>query len=140
MKSILEALKIAIRDGMPEIKGVHIVPDPDMLPSAVRYPCVGLKDGDQTFSEGMDQTETETGSVMIYIYQQILKEEASMMGDGSNKGVLDLMEDLRNLLNWNLMEDIIQHAYIPDAITSETMFAGENVFVQRKGCKFNYES
>ena len=73
MKEILEALKIAIRDGMPEIKGVHILADPDILPPAVRFPCAGLKDGDASFSEGMAETEDERGVVTIYIYQKILK-------------------------------------------------------------------
>ena len=139
MKDILSALKTAIPAGMSAIKGAHVVTDPDYLPPAVRFPCVGLKDADDLFSEGMAQTESEKGTIQIYIYVQILKDEASIMGDGINKGVLELMKDLRTLLNWNNLGGIIHHAYIPDVFASEIALSSENVFVQRKGCRLVYE-
>lgn len=139
MKAVLESLKILIPKQMADIRAAYIVPDPDLLPSVVQYPCVGIKDGGQSFSEGVDQTESQTGIVLIYIYQQILKEEASIMGGGGKKGILELKDDLRSLLNWNTLDDIINYGYIGEVLPSETMFAGENIFVQRIGCKFNYE-
>ena len=139
MKEILTALRELIQDEMAEIKGIYILPDPDMLPTVVKYPCIGLKDGESSFSEGMAESENERSSILIYIYQQILKEEASVMGEGGKKGVLDLMDDLRTALNFNLLNDLIHSAYIPDVFASETMLVGENIFVQRKGCRFVYE-
>ena len=138
MQDIFAALKSAIPAAMKEIKAVHVLPDADLLPESTLYPCVGLKDGDSNFSEGMDRTEDENGSVLIYVYVQILKEEASIMGEGSKKGVLRLVKDLRTALNWSTLGGIVKHFYSPDVMASETMFVKENVFVQRKGCRFNY--
>ena len=139
MKEILEALRPIITAGLPEIKGVHILADADILPPAVRFPCVGLKDGESSYSEGMAETEDEKGSVLIYVYQQILKQEASVMGDSTQKGILEFIITLRLLLNFNHLDGLVHHAYCPDTFASETMFAGENVFVQRKGIRYIYE-
>jgi hypothetical protein len=139
METILSALKSTIPAAMKEIKSVHVLPDPDLLPESVQFPCVGLKDGDSDFSEGMNRTEEESGSVLIYVYVQILKEEASIMGEGSKKGVIKLVKDLRTALNWSTLGDIVKHFYSPEVMASETMFKGEDVFVQRKGCRFIYE-
>jgi len=139
MKLILSALREAIKAGLGDIKSVHVVPDPDMLPPGVQFPLIGLKDGDQSFSEGVDQTESEKGIVLIYIYVQILKDEASIMGDGGKKGLLDLMVELRTLLNFNELEGVIHFGYVPEVMASEITMAEENVFVQRKGCRYVYE-
>jgi hypothetical protein len=139
MKEILTSLRSKIIAGLPEIKGVHILADADILPTAVRFPCVGLKDGETSFSEGMAETETIKGSISIYIYVQILKEEGSVMGEGDKKGVLEHVIDLRHLLNFDNLDGLVQFAYCPDLLASETMFAGENVFIQRKGIRYIYE-
>jgi hypothetical protein len=139
METILAALKSSIPAAMREIKAVHILPDPDLLPESAQFPCVGLRDGDSDFLEGMDRTEEESGSVLIYVYVQILKEEASIMGEGSKKGVLRLAKDLRTALNWSTLNGLVKHFYSPGVMASETMFIGEDVFVQRKGCRFVYE-
>jgi hypothetical protein len=136
---ILKALKSAIPAAMKEIKAVHVLPDPDLLPESAQFPCVGLKDGDSDFSEGMDRTEVESGSVLVYVYVQILKEEASIMGEGSKKGVLRLIRDLRTALNQTMLGGLVKHFYSPEVMASETMFKGEDVFVQRKGCRFIYQ-
>jgi hypothetical protein len=139
METILAALKSSIPSALREIRAVHILPDPDLLPESAQFPCVGLRDGDSDFSEGMAQTEEESGSVLIYVYVQILKEEASIMGEGSKKGVLRLVKDLRAALNWTTLGGVVKHFYSPEVMASETMLAGENVFVQRKGCRFVYQ-
>jgi hypothetical protein len=138
VKDILAKLKTVIREGMGDIRAVHVLPDPDFLPASTLFPCVGLLDGDSTFSEGMDRTEDENGSVLIYIYVQILREEASVMGDGATKGVLDLCEGLRGLLNWSTLDGLVQRFYCPEALGSEMMQKDERIFLQRKGLRFNY--
>jgi len=139
MKAILSALKSAIPAGISAIKKCGVLPDPDILPQGVEFPYAGLKDGDTSRTEGMGQTVSEVKSVLIYVYVQILKEEASVMGDGSKKGVLDLMQDLVNLLDWNALGGIVSHAFCSEIMASETFMTGENVFIQRKGCRYTYQ-
>ena len=87
----------------------------------------------------MAETEDEKGSVLIYVYQKILKQEASVMGDGTQKGILEFIIILRLLINFNHLDGLVHHGYCPEVFASETMFAGENVFVQRKAIKYVYE-
>jgi hypothetical protein len=140
MKDILEALKTAIAAGMTEIKGVYVVADPDLLPSRAQFPCVGLKDGSTRRSAGMGESVDETPFVDIYVYQQLLQDdEASIMGAGNQKGLLELVDDLIELLDFNLLDDIVESAFCGDVMASETMLAEGDVFIQRKGCRYVYE-
>ena len=146
MKSILLALKTAIPAGMTEIKDIAIISDPDILPSVVRFPFVGLKDGTTARSEGMNQTVEKTEEVLIYIYVRLLQNaEASIMGVDNVgpavdiKGLLDLTDNLLTLLDHNLLGDIVQSAFCRDVMASETMIAEGDVFIQRKGCRYIYE-
>ena len=144
MKEILEALKAEILESMPEIREVHVLADPDLLPAGVQFPCVGLKDGPVLRSEGVDDTVALGLDVNIYIYVQILKEEASIMGSGAGsgaqKGLLDLMADIHSALEHNLLDvSGVIHAFCNEEFGSETMLAGVDVFVQRKGCRYVYE-
>lgn len=142
MKDILNALKTIIPAGMTEIKQIGILPDPDILPPAVQYPFVGLKDGEITRSEGIDGTVSEIKTVIIYIYVRLLQNpEASVMGSGDEKGVLDLMEDLQSLLDHNnLSLSSVIHSFCSEEFPSETALAGEDVLVQRKGRRYQYET
>jgi len=140
MKDILTKLKTEIKEGMEEIKGVHVLADPDVLPPTVQFPCVGLKDGDVSRSEGMNETVDRTEIVLIYIYVQLLRDEASIMGLGTSKGLLDLFEDLHTELNHNTLSlSGVIHAFCSEEFPSEMFMAGENVFVQRKGCRYVYD-
>jgi hypothetical protein len=145
MKTILSALKTAIANGMTEIKDIAVIADPDILPSAVRFPFVGLKDGSTVRSEGMNQTVDKTEEVLIYIYTQLLQDaEASIMGVDNVgavadiKGLLELTDDLLTLLDHNLLGNIVESAFCGDVMASETMIAEGDVFIQRKGCRYVY--
>ena len=131
---------------MTEIMDIAVVADPDILPPAVRFPFVGLKDGSTRRSEGMNQSVDLTLVVDIYIYVQLLQDaEASIMGVNNIapaadiKGLLELEADLVALLDHNLLGDIVQSAFCSEIFASETMIAEGDVFIQRKGCHYVYE-
>ena len=132
---------------MTTIKGVYVIADPDLLPSYAQYPCIGLKDGKVSRSEGISETVNLTEEVIIYIYVQLLQNsEASIMGVDNIapvadvKGLLDYEADLHAALQHNLLGDIVQSAFCPEELPSETMLAGENIFIQKKGCRYVFES
>lgn len=139
MKAILNKLKSIISAGMTDIKQISVIPDADLLPAVVRYPFVGLKDGESEFTECGGESEDEKSYIMIYVYVQILKEEASLMGDGSQKGLLDLTDDLRELLNFTELDGLISYGFCSKTLASEAKEIGKDVFVQRKGVVFEYE-
>ena len=141
MKDLLEALKTEIAAGMTTIKGISVVADPDFIPETAQFPYIGLKDGKVLRSEGMAETVDQTEEVWIYIYARLLQNpEASIMGAGGNKGLLDYMADLHALLHLNTLSVAgVVHAFCPEETESEMFMKGENVFIQRKGCRYEYQ-
>ncbi len=148
MKAILSALKVAIPLAMTSLKGCYVVADPDFLPVAAQYPCVGLKDGAVIRSEAVGKILITTEEVFIYIYVQLLQNsEASIMGvdnvapAADIKGLLDLEEDLHTLLDHNnLSVTGVLHSFGVEDLASEIFLQGENVFIQRKACRYVYET
>jgi hypothetical protein len=148
MKEILNALKTAIPAGMTTLKGISVVPDPDWIPETAQFPYVGLKDGKVLRSEGAAETVDRTEEVWIYVYVRLLQNrEASILGiDAPHppddiKGLLDYVADLHALLHLNTLSvSGVVHAFCPEETESETFMQRENVFIQRKGCRYVYEN
>lgn len=96
MKSILPALKTAIPAAVSSIEKIEVIPHEELLPDTIRYPFVGLKDGGTRSDGGLDPLTNLR--VDIWCYVEILKPEASILGDTatSKTGILDLSESVLN--------------------------------------------
>ncbi len=96
MKSILSALKTQLPLSVTSIKMIEVIPHEELLPDTITYPFVGLKDGGTKSDGGLDPLTDYR--VDIWCYVQIIKPEASILGDTatSKKGILDLSEDVLN--------------------------------------------
>lgn len=109
MKSLLSALKTALPVGLTWLKDIAILADEMVIPAGVRMPFIGLKDGPIRRAEGAAGTLDELLQVSIILCQQILKDEATIMGDGDPEendykpGILDMAADVHGLLNENLL-------------------------------------
>lgn len=139
MKDILTYIKNLLPTEVSGIKDIEIIPDPDMIPERVRFPFVGIKDGDITSDGGLDPITSF--EVRLYIYVQIKKPEASIIGSGDAVGVLELSEDVLNGLDTlgNLGLSGIINNYRAD--TSYASVTGENEagFIQRKEVRYIYK-
>ena len=139
MKNLLSALKTELSNNIDYLADIAIVSDEDMLPSGTRFPFIGLKDGSIERVEGHSATLNERLSVSIVCYVQILKPEASIMGDGNNKGILDMMSDVHGVLNENFLDFAdIDRAFCSTELASETMLT-ESMFIQKKKCVYLYD-
>ena len=141
MKSILTALKTELSTNIPWLKDIAVVADEMMVPPGVRLPFIGLKDGPIERGEGFSETLTERLTVYVILYQQILKDEATVMGDGDKPGILELATDVHEVLNENFLALAgIDRAFCSDEEESHVVERadGGNV-MQRKKLTYIYE-
>jgi len=100
MKDLLTALRMRIATQLTYLGGekmVHVVEDEDILPNTTAFPCVGLKDGPVINSYYINARRR---LLVVHIIGYVLMnaEEASVMGKGNQKGVLEIIEDLKTAL------------------------------------------
>jgi hypothetical protein len=105
MKALLTAIKTQLKTSLTYVRDldIYITPDLDYIPEAVKFPAVAIEDGDVDSPNSMGASWVETLNVRIAAYVQLLKPEASVMGDTStsSKGVLDMEIDILTALNDN---------------------------------------
>lgn len=100
MKGLLQALKTRIATQVTYLggeKAVHLVPDEDAQPETTPYPCVGLKDGSTTTHHYVDAVRA-VHTVDIVCYVLVNAPEGALIGQGTQKGVLDLTDDVKAAL------------------------------------------
>lgn len=147
MKSLLSALKTDLLTELSWLRDIAVVADEDMIPEGVRMPFIGLKDGLIAREEGFSATLTEKLTVHVILYQEILKREASIMGDGDPEeegykpGVLDMAADVHDALNENFLGlSGIDRAFCSEEGASEMLISPDgNKFIQRKRLTYVYE-
>jgi len=142
MKNLLTTIKSELQ-ALSYIRpsDVFITFDDGYLPDDVRLPCIGIKDGKTERTEGIGGCLNEKLNVSVVIWQQIYRDESSIIGDESagRKGVLDIAEDVHDILNNNLLDlPCIQAAFCYAENASELMLT-ENQFIQRKVLSYEYE-
>lgn len=152
MKELLNAIKARLQDQITYIRSgdIYITPHENFIPSHVRFPCIGIKDGDISRSQGIGGSIEYTMDVSIIVYVQLTKNaEASVMGDiyTDTRGVLDISLDIHEamydvLLGVTGYEELcgmpgMESALSPYEAGSE-MFGDEKDMLQRKILKYQY--
>ena len=142
MKKLLKAIQDQLKTDLTYVRDsdIYVTPHLNFIPASAKPPCVGIKDG------GITRTELPGGmwevvcTVSLVTYVQLLKDEASIMGDASagKKGVLDIVDDIHSSLDENLLgiTGMIE-AFSPSETESE-MFGDEKEGLQRKTVTYRY--
>lgn len=121
MITLLEAIRDAINASttFDYLNGrVYIVPETSnitLFPESYECPCVILSDGGEEIEWLPDTNKDSTLSVAISSYMYIREPEVALIGDGDQKGVLDMSKDLQTLLVHNLLN---LSGYIDAFVTS----------------------
>ncbi len=142
MKALLTAIQTQLQTDLTYIRDsdIYIAPHENYIPSQVRPPCVGIKDGRIDRKELASGMLEVTLNVTIVIMVQLAKDEASIMGDTatSKKGVLEISDDIQEALDENLLDiDGMQEAYSPSEEGS-VLFGDEKEALQRKLITYQY--
>ena len=141
MKALLATMKTTLQ-GLSCVReqDVYITASFELIPNGVRMPAVALKDGPIVRTELSGGMWERTLTVRIGLFAQVLKSEASIMGDAvsNQKGLLDLARDVHGLLDENLLSIAgMQAAFSPSETESETV-GNETEMLQRKIVTYTY--
>ena len=136
MKALLTAIKSQLKADLTYVRGsdVFIAEDERVIPDTVKFPAVGLKDGEITYDvEYQGAKESSELFVKHIAYVQLEKPEASIIGDTSTdkKGVLDIIADIKESLRDNKLSGQTDEVWLVSESESE-LLADEELAVQMK--------
>jgi len=143
MKDLLTAIQTQLRTDLTYIRDsdIYIAPHENYIPTQVRFPAIGIKDGPVTRTELTrgEVVESER-AVSIIVYVKLAKPEAAVMGDDATdkKGVLDIINDIHDSLHGNKLSlSGTSHVFSPSESESE-LFGDESEYVQKKAVRYEY--
>jgi len=144
VKELLTAIKTQLQTDLTYVRAadVFITEDENLIPDAVKFPAVGIKDGPVVRTEEAGGMMEYALTVKIIPYVQLSKPEAAIMGDTSTgkEGILDIEADIHESLDENLLSitGMISAVALPNQPESE-LFGDETEVVVRKVISYQYE-
>jgi len=143
MKALLTAIKTQLKTDLTYVRDsdIFVTEDERVIPDTVKFPAVGLKDGDIEYGVlGRDEDQQSKAYVKIIAYVELEKPEASVMGDTSTgqKGVLDIIADCITSLKFNKLSGIVNRA-VPVSESESELLADEETAIQMKSVTMLYE-
>lgn len=139
MTTLLTSIQTLLQTKLTGIKVVFITPDLLVFPTAPGFPKIGILDnGDEPAGKekggGLERLKISLG-----FYQLIAKPEASVIGDGRNKGVIQIRDDAwAELKVSNFSDAYFYPTYIRGSKTQALNFEGIKEFVAFKQIDIEY--
>ena len=143
MKDLLTAIQAQLRTDLTYIRDsdIYITPHENYIPPHARFPCVGIKDGDEERDELSRGKVLEIKrTVILVVYVKLAKPESAVMGDAvaDKKGVLDIVEDIHDALHGDDLDlSSISHVFCP-AVKPSEMFGDDQEYIQKKVLAYEY--
>jgi len=142
MKDLLTVIKSQLQEDLTYIRNsdIYVTEDERLIPEAVKFPAVGLKDGTIDYSiETQGANEAGDLAVKIIAYVQLQKPEAAIMGDTATgkKGVLDIIADVKASLRDNKLSGQANEVWLVSETESE-LLADEETAIQMKSLIMRY--
>ncbi len=137
MKDLLTAIKQKLQTELGYVRDadIFITEDEMLLPEAVKFPAVAIKDGRVTRTLDDKTTIGIDARVRVSAYAQVLKVEQSVMGD---RGVLQMTADIIAALEENnLGLDGVYHAFAT-SIEASRLFGDRQEMIQKQTVELQY--
>ena len=143
MKELLTAIKSQLQADLGYVRApdVFITEDENLIPAAIKFPAVGIKDGPAQRIEMIGGMMEYLMTVKIVALVQLTKPEAAIMGDSvtGRKGILDMEADIHESLDENLLSITGMTSAVAAANQSESEVFGDEVeVIQRKIIGYEY--
>ena len=142
MKELLEAVKAELKNRLTYVRNVYITPDLGVMPQAVSFPAIGIKDGEEKGKDHMGGGSEQVLNVELVItVKHLAATEDLVIGRGANKGVLDVADDVREALHGNLLNisGMIDARLITSKPSGIYINQGKTEYMQAKELVFAYE-
>jgi len=142
VKDLLSAVKSQLQTDLTYVResDVYVTEDERLIPEAVKFPAVALKDGEVFYSiVSQGASEQSELAVIVIAYAQLRKPEAAVMGDDSTgqKGVLEIVADSKATLKNNLLSGQADEVWLVSETASE-LLADESTAIQMKSITLRY--
>jgi hypothetical protein len=143
MQDLLTRIKAALQDSATlsyvRDSDIYVTENELLLPAAVRFPAIALKDGAIAYQVATQDQENDSLAVKVIAYAQLQKPEAAIMGDASTgaKGVLQIAADIITVLKDNRLAGTVDSAWPEGETESETITADEQA-IQMKITTMRY--
>ena len=143
MKELLTAIKSQLQADLGYVRApdVFITEDENLIPAAIKFPAVGIKDGPVQRIEMIGGMIEYLMTVKIVALVQLTKPEAAIMGDSvtHKKGILDMEKDIHESLDENLLSITGMTSAVAAANQAESEVFGDEVeVIQRKIITYEY--
>ena len=141
MKDLLTSVKAQLKTDLTYVRDgdIFVTEDENMIPDHVKFPAVGLKDGNIDYEIETSDQETDTLYITIIAYVELRKPEAAIMGDAATgkKGVLDIVVDIKAALNNERFSGVYESA-IPVSSAASGLLVDEKTAIQKKSITMKY--
>lgn len=138
MKTLVLAVQSQIQASLAYVRDgdVYITPNLNLIPVDVRFPCVGIKDGPVQRVALAGSMVSVTRTVRLAACVEILKDEASLIGDAAtgDKGALEIVDDLHAALDEELLglTGCISARFDPQEPESEIYSTDQSMIVKKR--------
>ena len=141
MRELLAEIQSVLREGLPYIRAgdIFISIDTEFFPNEVKFPCIGIKDGIIERSEAASNMLEKTFSINISLFSHLPKKVATaLIGDATNKGILDIEEDVHALLDDHVFDrfDIV---FCERSEPTQVLFVSESDIKMQKTLTYKFE-
>ena len=93
MKDLLNWIKSEISDNLTQFKEVKVIPHIHVVPDEGGFPAVGIVDAGLTRTQ-LPSQQKEKLHIQIGIYNEVLRDESSIIGDAQNSGIEDYIDNI----------------------------------------------
>lgn len=135
MNELLRAVRDSLQTlGRTRERDVFITPHPNYIPTAVRQPCIGVKDGKITRKELAGGMVEETLQVICFPMVKV-------SGDGltDEDGLLSLEKAIEEKLDQNLLSlPGMEYAWSPGSGESKMFFTDNKQWLSQKAITMEY--
>ncbi len=131
MKDLILASKRALQSKIGYIKrrDIYVTEDIRLVRNMGEYPAIGIKDGSTGFATLAGDQDEETLSIIFIAYVQLYKPEEGVMGSRTEKGVLDVADDIVKTLRNNELGDLVDSALPSSQAGSEILSDGNRAIL-----------
>ena len=138
MKTLLTSIQTLLKAQLMYVKDVFITPDLYDFSDAPGYPMIGLLDNGDDLSDHEKGARNELLKVTIGIYQSVAKPEASVIGDGIDKGVLDIKDDIMAELRDEIFGGAYLAPFYKGSLKTQELYNSEENFAVLKTFNLEY--
>jgi len=134
MRGLLPLIQTALAGVFTGIRSsdIFLIPDPDIIPHGVRFPCIGIKDGKVDISELMAGVLEKTLPVEIYCYDRLSP------GDDCILEFLAKADEISDELTENYLSGYVKSVSPRSQTPIKIMYTKEGLIL-RKGLFYQYE-